>query len=786
MNTRQHVNPYIAGSPVTGTEMFYGREDVFSFIRRNLIGRHRDTPVVLYGQRRTGKTSVLYQLHRHLDPKYRCVFIDLHGLNLDGMGNLLLGIASAISRGLRHDHKLTVSVPDRSSFLTDPRQAFEAAYLDEVWSALGAEDHLVLMMDEVVRLDEEVKAGRLEREIFDYLRHLMQHHKRLNFIFSLGSGLEEMAKDYAFLFSVSLYRRISFLEETAARELIVQPARDHYEVAPQAVEKILQITSGHPYYTQLVCHCLFDSWSRSPRPVLDVADVEAVLTEAIELGSANLTYVWRDSTATEQALMAGMAAVMRHQPGPVTSHQVRDIWQTLGVALPERESVQAFKSLNQREVTEGGDPAYSFAVDLQRLWLQKHRHLDWVKEEIADTTDRWNRAAETWPADAIAAQAGKREPAAAGDGTDGAPAGSARAARRRIVRRGPYLMIAVCVVLLAGYLAASAVAGVFPFTRSVSSPLMQLLADDLSQNGRDCHSAPAPGQWSSPGLVQALQCNDPRLKGGAIYAYQLSSEAGFQAAWQSFNQWWGFISASAGKECPPHGTAQGVITSADTGLGQASRQVQECAMMALSGQQTAPAYAWDFPDIDAFLVAEGAAGAPFSTLDTWLNPPPPGQPATSGQSVSESPAPATEQAQATKLAGLLAVSARERAAVVNAVNDVSHCGSGLTKDVTTLQNAVTSREQGLAQLPALSALPSGMTTALAGAWQNSRRADQDLASWAQHERAKGCTPGDTSDPSFQAAFGPDTQATTDKQAFVRLWNPMAAKYGLPAYRVSEL
>ena len=44
----------------------------------------------------------------------------------------------------------------------------------------------------------------------------MQRFTRLNFIFSLGSELEEMAKDYAFLFSVSLYRRISFLEPAAA------------------------------------------------------------------------------------------------------------------------------------------------------------------------------------------------------------------------------------------------------------------------------------------------------------------------------------------------------------------------------------------------------------------------------------------------------------------------------------------------------------------------------------------------------------------------------------------
>jgi hypothetical protein len=61
------------------------------------------------------------------------------------------------------------------------------------------------------------KGGRLEPGVFEYLRHLMQHYPNLNFVFSIGSGLEEMERDYSFLFNSSLYHRISFLEPTAAR-----------------------------------------------------------------------------------------------------------------------------------------------------------------------------------------------------------------------------------------------------------------------------------------------------------------------------------------------------------------------------------------------------------------------------------------------------------------------------------------------------------------------------------------------------------------------------------------
>ena len=50
------TNPYIAGNPITGSEMFFGRQDVFRFIRETLVGRYQDNAIVLYGGRRTGKT----------------------------------------------------------------------------------------------------------------------------------------------------------------------------------------------------------------------------------------------------------------------------------------------------------------------------------------------------------------------------------------------------------------------------------------------------------------------------------------------------------------------------------------------------------------------------------------------------------------------------------------------------------------------------------------------------------------------------------------------------------
>ena len=39
---------------------------------------------------------------------------------------------------------------------------------------------------------------------------------------------------------------------------------------------------------------------------------------------------------------------------------------------------------------------------------------------------------------------------------------------------------------------------------------------------------------------------------------------------------------------------------------------------------------------------------------------------------------------------------------------------------------------------------------------------------------------------LRASSGPEAQASTDKQAFARLWNPIARQYGLTTYQRDQL
>jgi hypothetical protein len=229
----------------------------------------------------------------------------------------------------------------------------------------------------------------------------MQHFPRLNFLFALGDGLEGMTKEYAFLFSVGLYKKISFLERGAALKLITQPVQNLYTVEPAAQERILQITGAHPYYTQLLCHSLFARWQTLARSMpanahvatLQVQDVDAVIDEAVERGLAVLKHTWEESSPAEKAILSGAAAAMRQSNGKsaVSADDIARVLKQHDIVLPPEDAGQAYKSLLARDILIGTDP-YRFTVDLKRLWINKYERVEWVRDELVDAIKKWNSA----------------------------------------------------------------------------------------------------------------------------------------------------------------------------------------------------------------------------------------------------------------------------------------------------------------------------------------------------------------------------------------------------------
>jgi len=149
------------------------------------------------------------------------------------------------------------------------------------------------------------------------------------------------------------------------------------------------------------------------------------------------------------------------------------------------------------------------------------------------------------------------------------------------------------------------------------APVVQLLPGDIDDPATQCQNDPPPWPWDMPGRVTALNCTDPGLAKGKVYAYQMDSQADYEATWQSYNKVFGFTGGNLGTNCPPAKGQMGTTGANSKFFPPRTGQVLECEMVPASNGSPQPVYTWTYPTEDAFIVAVGAPNSSFAALDAW-------------------------------------------------------------------------------------------------------------------------------------------------------------------------
>ena len=367
------LNPYIAGAPVVETSMFFGREDVFNWIERSLAGKFVNHILVVHGQRRVGKTSVLKQLPNHLPSKYLQVFFDLQGRTGTKLDRFLWWLASEIVRTLNKEKNLNLPKPEQKAF--EDTEYLINDFLPRLRPMLG-NDVLLLTFDEFDSLDRAEIQDTLARPLIGYLRRLIELDG-LNFIFSIGSSghkLENMQASYTDFFKSALYRKISFLTHEDCLGLITKPVAGVIQYEQDAIESIIKITSGHPYFTQLMCHELFSRCQKTGARVISSGDVDAILNDVIERGTVNLKFVWDEASDLEKWILAALA-----QEGATSTQQLIQTLKSQRVRFSETDLNSAVMHLREKDVLTADN---RFIIYLLRLWLLANRPMERVREEL--------------------------------------------------------------------------------------------------------------------------------------------------------------------------------------------------------------------------------------------------------------------------------------------------------------------------------------------------------------------------------------------------------------------
>ncbi|MBU7586564.1 MAG: AAA family ATPase, partial [Nostoc sp. TH1S01] len=235
---------YIAGNsldPATATNRFKGRIDIFREIETLTLS---DQPPVLllYGGRRTGKTSALKYLPDKVVPNIVPLLVDLQGA---ASATTLKGFAENLSQQIintarRLPRKIFLPNPDAYKLAEDPFPALQT-WLAEIERS-NSSKRFLLCLDEYERLSEVVTATN-SRAPLNFIRNLLQHQKQWILLFSGSHQLSELETYWTDYLINTRALRMSYLQESEALELITRPIEDFSNIyESSAVDLIIQLT----------------------------------------------------------------------------------------------------------------------------------------------------------------------------------------------------------------------------------------------------------------------------------------------------------------------------------------------------------------------------------------------------------------------------------------------------------------------------------------------------------------------------------------------------------------
>ncbi|MGI2907066.1 nSTAND1 domain-containing NTPase [Tolypothrix sp. VBCCA 56010] len=320
-------NPYVIGNPISDKQLLFGREQLFEIIDNALNSKEK--VILLQGQPRIGKSSVILQISNFISQD-NFAFISF---DLQDKGDLELSVIL---------HKLVQEIINKldldSSKIKNPTilelqidtSIFHSTFLPSIYQAINK--NLVILFDEFHTLSN-YNSSSSPPPFLSYLNSFIDKDEKLFIIPVVGKRLEDMPT------LLSLFRRapnqeIGLLDEKSAEQLIIKPVEGILEYHVNAVQAILELSAGHPYFTQVLCFALFAQARSKDNWIITCQEVEEIVEQAIQLSQGGLAW-FRDGLSVPERLVFFATA------------------QIQGMALQENEEalLEPLKLLEQYGVT---------------------------------------------------------------------------------------------------------------------------------------------------------------------------------------------------------------------------------------------------------------------------------------------------------------------------------------------------------------------------------------------------------------------------------------------------
>ncbi|MDG6249555.1 tetratricopeptide repeat protein [Methanocalculus sp.] len=307
-NEFQEINnpysQYAVGTIVTNKKMFYGRNDLIKNIFTTIQNsRDQSKCIIIFGQKRSGKSSILYHLKILLKDDPSLIILDLGSLGsiIVNSETFVYNLFWSILRKLKDAlvdieesnnlSKIVLAFPTVEDFFAHPSPEIKFMEIFDNFNRVKEKTpgwsgkRVVLLIDEFSYLYNDIATGRIPKTFMKLWKALLER----NYFGAVLVGQDVMEKfksEFPNEFGVIQDERVSYLSEEDSIKLIDEPIQINGKTGlsrykEKAIHKIIDLTAGNPFFIQIICDKLVFYMNHTHKNFITEADVGQVKQDLI-------------------------------------------------------------------------------------------------------------------------------------------------------------------------------------------------------------------------------------------------------------------------------------------------------------------------------------------------------------------------------------------------------------------------------------------------------------------------------------------------------------------------
>ena len=372
-------NPYSLKS-IKDPNRLKGRSDVLNILRRS-----RDSMDSYYitGQRRTGKSSIAHVYVNELNEK------DKHASILLSWGDMSSSELTPICHAICYEFARKIRQRTDNDQLRCPHLDDFAGNENFIFMSFFKKAHnffpdwkFFIVIDDFDELPSAFHQTEKGDQFFVLLRTLLDQDYIA--LYLVGSEkLPEILRRQGERLNLTQRCEIDYIKDTTEiSKIITEPPDGFLEFHNDAINEIIKLSAGNPYYATLICSRLFNLMAQNKDYYVSKRDVELSTNEMLEEDTlSTYQHFWKDGVFLPGRLgdrqqyhnakvLISLSRSQTSENQAVTKDELirrDDLY-----PITQQDAEYAISGLLDRKVINEDSEGYSIRVPLFRKWLSKN------------------------------------------------------------------------------------------------------------------------------------------------------------------------------------------------------------------------------------------------------------------------------------------------------------------------------------------------------------------------------------------------------------------------------